>query len=243
MATITTYVSDDEINEFFQDATGDPLWDVTVDMSTLIRGVVGVSEGSAFSYIKECINQIFCDPALGPLTFLVNGQGDPTIFAPVAPIDDLTEVTIIAADGTEETLELTGTNRQVFWDPNTGKITLIRNGEGLAAFYDIEVSGNGQKIFPQGCENVRLIGNFGADVPSILKLAELLVMLKHEQLSNPGGYLKIGNIMSEKIGRYEYKLGAINSTGAWGQSKSLDYYIQDILDKVSKLNSMGLEAI
>jgi hypothetical protein len=242
MATITTYVTDAEIEEFFRGATEDPTWVVT-NIPLLIRGDATVA-GSSFDYITQCLNYIFCDPTLGPVTYLVNGEDHPTIFSPIAPITTLSEVTIIAADGTEETLTLTGANREVFWDHSTGKITLVRNGDRLIDIVSADVTClGGQKIFPNGCENIRLVGEFGIDVPPLLKLAQLLVMLKQMQLSDPGGYGKIGNITEEKIGRYEYKLGAINSTGAWGGVKSMDYYIQDILSKVPQINTQGYEAI
>jgi len=242
MATITTYVSDAEIEEFFRALTGNPAWVVT-DIPLLIRGDIS-TVGTSFDYIKQCIDYVFCDPTLGAVTFLVNGEDSPTIFSPVAPITSLTEVTIIAADGTEETLELTGSNRQVFWDTSTGKITLIRNGDLESRVLNIEVSLMGyQKIFPNGCENIRLVGEFGIDVPPLIKLIQLLVMLKQLQLSNPDGWLKYGNITQEKIGRYEYRLGAINSAGAWGGVKSLDFYIQDAISKLPMINTQGYEAI
>jgi len=240
--TVNTYVTDAEIDEFFQGVTGDALW-VYTNIPLMIRGDATV-RGSAFDMLAQCIDYIFCDPSLAAQTFLVNGEGSPTIFSPVAPITDLTEVTVIAADGTETTYELTGTNRQVFWDSSTGKITFTKNGQyGSYASLDV-CPPYVDTVFPTGCENVRLVGNFGIDVPPMAKLIQLLMMYKQLQLQQPSLYNKLGNIVEEKIGRYEYRLGVYGSSNSGaGTVYSLDAYIDFLISKLPMINTYSYEAI
>lgn len=241
--TIYTYVTNDEIETFFRGLTSDATW-VVDNIPLLIRGDDTVA-GSAFDLLKQCIDYVFCDPSLAVQTFLVNGEDNPTIFSPVAPITDLTEVTIINADGTEESFTLTGSDRQVFWDHGTGKITFIKNGEFSGPFNDIDAYPfNSERVFPAGCENVRLVGNFGIDVPAIAKLIQMLMMYKQIQIQQPDPYNQIGNIVEEKIGRYEYRLGVLGASNTGpGKVYSLDAYIEMMIDKLPMINTFSYEAI
>jgi hypothetical protein len=241
--TVHTYVTDAEIDEFFRGLTGDPTWTYT-NIPLLIRGDA-TTTGSAFDMLKQCIDYVFCDPSLAVQTFLVNGEDSPTIFSPTAPITDLTEVTIINADGTEETFNLSGSDRQVFWDHATGKITFVKNGEYFGPYNDIDVCPPyTERVFPHGCENVRLVGNFGIDVPPLAKLIQMLMMYKQLQLQQPEPYNKLGNIVEEKIGRYEYRLGVYGASNTGpGTVYSLDAYIELLVDKLPKINTYSYEAI
>ena len=240
MGNVTTYVTDLEIEAFFKGVTGDPAWAVA-NIPVLIRGVIGVSEGAAFNQIKERMDYVWCDPITDTKTLYYNGENKPTILVE-APITQLDEVTITDADGTETTLLLTGTTREVFWDPRTGKITVDKNQPWLGTGSQDLYQSHYWSSFPEGTQNIKVIGQFGAEIPAIAKLLEIMIMYKMLQFQQPAIYKVAGNLVREKIGRYEYQLGVIGFDHN-SRNMSLDAYIDYLFDQLPKINTAGFEAV
>lgn len=243
MAAVTTYVTDQEIEDFFHGLVPNPLTWVAADIPVLIRGEVGVSEGVAFSMIKSKLDYVWDDPITDTKILLLNGEGFDSVFVE-APITVLDSIEIINPDETEESLVVTGSTRQVYYDSATGKISLRRN---VPYSSDVNLIDRGLDyydggVFPEGLENIRITGQFGAAVPAIVKMIEILNMYKLMQFQNPEVYKKAGNLVREQIGRYEYQLGTI---GFDKNSKhfSLDAYIDYLYELLPKANLVDWGAI
>lgn len=238
---IYTYVTNAEITEFLIGVLNDATF-VYTDIPIIIRGDPDNSiAGSAFDYVNQRADYVFDDPVGASKTYLLNGDGSPNLFSPEAPILTITECVIIARDDTEEDITLVNPDKQLFWDSDTGLITLTPNGE---VYYGIEYGSTYYtlSVFPAGLENVRIVGTFGINAPPIIKLLQMLVMFKQLQFQQPHKYKVAGNLVREQIGRYEYQLGVIGFDSS-SKTASLDTYIDMLFDQLPKINTYAYEAI
>ena len=162
-------------------------------------------------------------------TLYVDGRGHRVVFCPMVPIEELDEVAVIAKDTSVTTYELTGEDRQVWWDRNTGKIEIIKWDPDQ----NIAVSSPSQwTYFTEGVRNVRIKGVFGKEPSSKVKLAQALIV--YEILNRMNASKFPGDIKSERMGNYRYDL-----TG----KVSYTEYLNDLIDELGDADSMGLEEI
>lgn len=165
-------------------------------------------------------------------TYYLDGNDRNVVFVPVVPIVSLSDVIVINKDTTETSYTLTGTDRQVWWDGNTGKIEIIRR-EG-----DILVGSRDQySIFPQGVRNIKITGSFGEVASELVKLAQILILYRVLSITNPGKYKT--DIVSEKISKYSYSRGAYSGSSIL----SFDEYIEGIIQDLKDADSLYLETI
>ena len=194
-ATYTDFVTDSQIVQFFQRINSEF---VLADMPTFVR---------SFTY-EEIKGRTDITPTLpAALTLYVDGRGDKTIVCPRIPIATLTGVRVINKDTTYTDLiiDQTNTNRQIWYDADTGHIELVQPITG------VEVTGgdtdNDYGIFPQGIQNIRITGTFGTDeIQNTLAMLQLYLMLRQMSRLDPETYGK-ADIISERIGKYSYTLG------------------------------------
>ncbi len=159
------------------------------------------------------------DSPLTPILY-IDGRGEPFVFSPITPIRTLTEVAIIAPDTTEELLDVSGSDREVWFNDITGEIKRISSFEDIARPY----SG---ACFPEGIKNIRITGTFGkvsTELP-ILELLQTLLVFQMLALIFPKEF-RLTDLTGEKIGEYSYTLAAMEySVNPDNQRKTLDGYI------------------
>ena len=190
--------------------------------------------GASYDYIN---NRLGTEFERESATLYLDGRGEPVIYSSKIPIDSLSSVTIIYQSGTETELTLSGTSKNCWYDPTTGRIWTDLDNEG-----NIEVNLE-SKIFPDRPRSVKVVGVFGTYSSALVKYVQLLLILKHYALLNPKTYAK-GDMVSETIGRYSYKLDSgINTADPSMQRKGLDAYIEWYFKQISKEDSWGYEAI
>jgi hypothetical protein len=161
----------------------------------------------------------------GPL--YLDGRGEDFIFSPVTPIASLTGVFIIAPDLSEDSLTVSGVDRQVWFNEETGEIKFID-----ADVFDIVRDSVGSR-FTKGIKNIRIEGVFGVDASSAptLKLLQCLLYLQLLGLQN--SEFLVGDIKSEKIGEYSYQLSDMEKSGnPKNQKKTLEGWINDLIDSL-----------
>ena len=162
----------------------------------------------------------------------IDGRNHNSIMCPIIPISNLHEVTVIGKDLEETTFTMTGDDRQIWWDGETGKIEII-------AFDSYDIAKGppfDYNYFPEGVKNVRLRGTFGKLADDTVKTAQAFMVLKQLSMVQPKTYA-LGYSM-EKIGNYQYKLGF---TG--GKYVSLDMYIDNLLEDLKCADTMWMEEI
>lgn len=164
----------------------------------------------------------------------IDGRGHNVVFSPVLPIKNLHEVKLIAKDTSEDTYILTGEDRQIWWDKETGKIEIIHYDEEQIEKSDYDKP----NVFIEGIRNVAIRGDFGELADDRVKLAQTFLILKRLALLKPSSYP--WNVVSEKIGNYQYKL----SEGGSGQKVvNFDSFLDDLLGELKDEESMSLEEI
>lgn len=150
----------------------------------------------------------------------VDGRGEPFVFCPIRPILTLTALAIISPDTTEESLDVAGTDREVWYNDETGLISRINDCEEIQRPY----SG---AVFPHGVKNIKITGTFGkvsTELP-ILKLLQILLVTQMLGLIFPSDF-RLVDLKGEKIGEYSYTLADMEySTNNDNQRKTLDGYI------------------
>jgi len=137
-----------------------------------------------------------------PTTLYLDGKGFTEIVCTLVPITSLTSISIIAIDGTETALVLTGINKNCVYDPDTGIIrrTYTNNEE-----FQMDSDDRGA-IFPEGIGNVKIVGTFGGVRSSTNILKMLQIMLVIQLLGKKMPSIVTSDIFMEKIGEYEYRM-------------------------------------
>jgi hypothetical protein len=166
-------------------------------------------------------------------TIYIDGKGHKSVMCPNIPINTLTSVTVIAKNEDETSYDLSGDDRQIWWDGETGLIQVIKWDRA-----DIAVSTPSEfTVFPVGVKNVKIVGNFGRAVTELVKLAQALLAFKQFSILNPETYPS--NLVMEKIGNYQYKL----AEGKSPDVVTFDAYINQIIEELKNEDSMVLEEI
>ncbi len=159
----------------------------------------------------------------------IDGRGEPFIFCPITPILTLTGLKIIAGDTTEESLDVAGTDREVWYNDQTGLISRINSQEDIARPY----SG---ACFPHGVKNIKIEGTFGkvsTELP-ILELLQTLLVFQMLGLIFPSQF-RLSDLTGEKIGEYSYTLAAMEySVNPNNQRKTLDGYINWLFEQLDQ---------
>jgi len=169
-------------------------------------------------------------------TVYVDGNDLDTIFSNISPITSLTSVKIIKQDLTEEVLDFSGSDRNAYYDLETGMIQYVRPDSTR-----IEVTGgdffyNFGLYFPYGVRNVEITGKFGRETPYLIKMIQIFEIAKQMTIFQPSKYK--ADVLEEKIGRYTYKMG-LHSKG----HKGIDAYIDYLYSCLPKDDQLGIEAI
>lgn len=173
---------------------------------------------------------------------LADGRGSSVIFCPIVPIQTLTAVIIIAKDETEESLIISGTDRQIWFDNETGKIEIILGSTG------IEVSGNEEspfktsRVFPKGVRNIRMEGTFGrTTVPATVSFLQMLIILKYLSFQHPTRYAV--DLIQEKIGRYSKAFGVPANQAVQNQKRGIDGMIEYLYSVLPQDDAIWIEAV
>lgn len=162
----------------------------------------------------------------------IDGMGHNTVFSPRIPIVTLTSVVVINKDTTETTYDIAGTDRQLWYDEETGRIEIIRWGGDPAI---VVSSPSTYFSFPKGVRNVKITGTFGEEADDTVKLTQTLLFFKLLSMMNPKEYAT--NMVMEKIGNYQYKLGdGVKFT-------SFDECLNSLVEDLTGAEGLGLEEI
>lgn len=178
-------------------------------------------------------------------TILVDGLGTDCIQSSRVPIISISEVVIIRSNEVEVSLILSGENRHVVWDYETGIFSLLSNFNagvefGVVTTFENDGLGDTTPVWPCGLQNIRIKGVFGDDETptSLLKLIQLLLIAKSMQMVSPSVYTF--DVVREKIGRYEYRLMEGNANS---NRRTMDDYIDYLCSLLPKIEFFGIEAI
>lgn len=219
------YLSDDEIVEFFS----------MINPGFCLENLPNYLRNSAAEIIACKTNTTW---EKSNAVLYVDGTRENCISSPRVPIVSLSDISIIRKDESLLPLVLSGEDRQVEWACDTGVISLIKSvADDIETITDID---DWKSIgrFPVGLNNIKLTGVFGNLPLDLLKLLQLMLIGKSLQLldSNTYGFNKI----SEKIGRYEYKLGAISKNSS---VMSFDDYIGFLFNLLPQTEGLYIGSI
>lgn len=154
------------------------------------------------------------------VTMLLDGNGENIVFTERIPIVSLTSVTLIKRDESEVELTLTGSDRNVWWDEQTGYLEYRPTNE-CAIFLDGDEY---TQTYPDRPDSIRVVGRFGEVSTDLIKYIQILLVLKKLSLMDPENYSL--DLVEEKIGRYEYRKGNITGVAYPYSRKGVDAYIE-----------------
>jgi hypothetical protein len=163
-----------------------------------------------------------------------DGTGRDHVFCPVVPIATLTGLVIIATDETEDSLDVSGSDRQVWYNSKTGIIKRVNWYEDR-----IERDTDYGAIFPLGVQNIKITGTFGRDATNhdtlnILKLLQTFICMKILGFQFPSKF-NVVDAIEEKIGEYSYRIGDMQyTTNLKNQKFTLDGYIDMLFGLLPK---------
>jgi hypothetical protein len=133
----------------------------------------------------------------------LDGTGKNYVFSTIVPIVTLTACVIIALDDTTESLTVSGSAKEIIYDPNTGLIKRVVVSEDDWLMKDTD---DESVFFPLGIRNIKITGTFGKDSDSINILKQLQILLVLQLMQKKFvGKIKPDLVM-EKIGEYEYRV-------------------------------------
>lgn len=201
-------VTDNELVEWVQFTTGSTTF-VVADINRAIQR--GVDD-----FIERKTGVIYDSSTR---TIVMNGNGERYLYLDERPIVELDEVKIIKKDLEEVTLVLTGTDRELWFDAETGKLEIIKHVDGLDDLFSVTAS-----KFLEGLSNIEITGKFVGTVDPLAKLVSLLLYSKQTQIFATGQ--EKFDLMEEKIGRYAYKVGVPSNQSDQNQYKGLDGLIE-----------------
>lgn len=172
-------------------------------------------------------------------TFLINGTGERHIHVPTVPIVSLTSVSIIHNDETETSLAVSGAKREVRFNAETGQIVRVRSENDI--FVDDDDEFNTSR-FVEGVENIKVVGKFGRDeVADLLRLLANMIILRNMGRLDPNNY-KV-NLISEKIGKYQYTSAHIDRATKGNEPLTLDGFINYLFGLLPQDDSIFIEAV
>lgn len=219
------FLTDDQIAEYFRILN--PSFSIS-DIPTLIRSASyeEITQKSGFTW--EAIEQ----------TLYFDGDGTKHLFVTPIPIVSLVSMTLIGEDLAETSVNVTQTSatREIWYEPNTGKIEIINPIDNIEYGNDEEAG-----VFPKGIRNIKIVGTFGTSSPaSILSLLQLCIINRTMARLNPSVYAK-GDILEEEIGKYRYVLAGRTTSDS--TRMSLDQYIEYLFSLLPQFNSFVYEAV
>jgi hypothetical protein len=156
---------------------------------------------------------------------IVSGTKDDFFFSDIVPILNVTKVVSISPNGVENEFTISGDGRNLFWDRQTGFFQIYNK---TIPVYDL----------PQ---SIRIEGTFGTIATDLVKQIQLLMILKQYSIVQPDVYKT--DIISEKIGRYEYKLANASNVAPENQRKGLDGMINFLIDQLPQINRLTIESV
>jgi len=174
----------------------------------------------------------------GSETLTMNGNNEHFIFVPKIPIVSIASIVMTKSDTTTKTLALTGTDRDVWWDTETGRIQFVSPTSSNLIFYDPDDIYLDNRFY-KGFGNIAITGVFGETVPYSVQYLQILLVLKSLTLQQAKKYKS--DFMMEQIGKYEYRLGVPSGQALKNQYKGLDGYIEYLFDQIS--NVADIQAI
>lgn len=222
---MASYLTEQEILDFFQSMNSEF---VAADINTMF-------ESTAYDVIK---GKVDCEYGEVTKSFLVDGIGTQTIWSLYVPIVAITEIAIIYSNEEETLLTLSGEDRNVWWDVDTGIITT--DSRTYVDEIEVNIAIEGYK-FPDRANTVRITGTFGETASELVKLLQLLLMLKSYTITQPSKY--IIDLVEEKIGRYTYKLSNSGAFTAENQRKGLDGYIDWLFKQIHNVTTLAMETM
>lgn len=151
----------------------------------------------------------------------VDGRGEDFIFSPIVPIVTLTAVKIIDIDTTEESLTVSGTDREVWFNEETGLIKRI----DYYGSTDIQRDPDPGALFPEGVKNIKITGTFGrATYAELLAMLQTMLIIQMLRFKYPSEFNT--DLISERIGEYEWRASEMQySKDPKNSKKTLDGYI------------------
>ena len=227
------YVNSDEIIEFMKGVN--PAFTVT-DINPIFIN-------ASFKYMQSKMDeQLNIEVPIADTKLLLDGSGFNFVYSELIPILSVTSVNIVQPDGTKIPLITTGTNRNVWWDNVTGRIWMDE-----LSYSDMELALDGTplmfdeddpKFFPKWPDCIELTGKFGTISNDLVKLIQLLLMLKNYTMVNPSVYHP--DVIEERIGKYMYKMSPLaGKDGRLG----IDQYIDKLFKQVFTGSELGMESI
>lgn len=218
---ILGYVTEDEIVAFME----------MINEDFTISDINEMVVNAMYQVINSKMDTVYAEQTV---SLLLDGRGERFIFSTRIPMANITRIATVNLDGSETPFIINGTGKNVWWDENTGYIWTDRENEG------IEFNGDSSP-FPDRPVSVRLNATFGVVATDIVKQLQLMLILKQYSLMQPSVYAS--DIISEKIGRYEYKLANASNVEPSNQRKGVDGWISFLFECLPSEDSFAMESI
>lgn len=218
---ITGYVTEQEIVDFME----------LINEDFTVNDISEVVVNAMYQVINSKMDTVYDEVTK---SIYVDGTGDRFIFCPQIPMKNITKIAIVELNGEEVGFIINGLNRNIWWDENTGKVWTDRE------YFGIEYNGD-RAPFPNRPVSVRIDGTFGTVSTELVKQLQLMLILKQYSLMQPSVYAS--DIISEKIGRYEYKLVNASNVEPSNQRKGVDGWIAFLFECLPSEDTLGMESI
>lgn len=198
---------------------------------------------ASFEFMKSSMNEQFnLSAPITDSTQLLDGTGFEFVYSNLLPILSITSIKVIAPDGVKTSFVTAGTTRNIWWDTITGRIWVNSLADGAERSLDGDMlmfDPDDVDNFSKRPDSIEVIGKFGNTSTDLVKLIQLLMILKNYTMVDPMKYHP--EAIEESIGKYRYRLPSLstNSTGKLG----LDQYIDKLMAQAFTVNNVGMESI
>jgi len=172
-------------------------------------------------------------------TITMDGNAERFIQVPIRPIISITSITIISMDEDETSLDLSGTNREVRWNDETGMIERIDVTENSLIERDWDEQEGA--VFPEGIGNIQIVGKFGRAAPSMLELIANLIILRYMTQIDAENYKT--DLISETMGKYKYMMDPKSKRNKENENLTLEGLINYLFSILPKDDKLFLDAI
>jgi len=222
---MATYISKSEVLEFL----------LGVNPNAVIGDITDLILNQAWSIIEKRTGRSW---SYGSEVLTLNGNGESFIFVPKVPIVSLSSIVVTKSNMETTTLTLTGSERDVWWDTETGRIQFVTPTSSTLIFYDRDDIYDVNK-FSKGYGNIAIVGIFGEEAPDMIKYLQTLLILKALTFQQSKNYKS--DVIMEQIGKYEYRIGTPSGQAVQNQYRGLDGTIEFIFSLIS--NVADIQAI
>lgn len=173
----------------------------------------------------------------------LDGKNEDWIMCPKIPIQAITALTIISIDGTEESITISGTDKQVEINNETGEIRAFDLTETEKVVRDQDRFW----LFPKGLQNIRITGTFGVDAggsaSEILKMLTIMLVMQNLRFKDPESFRQM-DLVSETIGEYKWQVGDMQySSNLKNQKLTLEGYIDYLFNSLPKEDQIKIRDI